>query len=396
MGKSYSYSIVVESSDKLLINDQDIAPPTGVAANGDPLGWALDQVRQAYRDYYEDDNSCELTLSVRDHRPGGLVRRARFRHPDGGIDLETFLGGQHAGTAASADEPEEHLPETSSEEAPEEPHNGVAAVTKDEAQLSVGGPEEVSAADDGAERESHEVGPTEAPEASEGSEEPAGGPATQEEPDEEPDDDVDADGAQEHMLEAISDSTEVVVRDQPEPPQKKRKQPKQKKPKKAKRAEIAKERQRTADETAKSSYEQRIQSERGWKKIDRKESTRPQVGSAENEGKSKRAGLLAEARKQRVVGVVVVILAVIAVIVGFRVFGGGTDYEAICVDQRTMTRAVTGLACEDNLDTNHRWWFSADVEELPTTGERVPSDGGTFDEPSGDDDTINWNVESVE
>lgn len=316
MGKSYSYSIVVGQGGTLLINDQEIPLPAEVASSGDdPLGWALDQVRESYSSYYAQNQGSELNLSVRDRRPGGLVRRAKFTHPDSGIDLDTFLGNRRRGSV-------EHSAAPLTADAPP------AAVTQSEPEAE------------------HSV----QPQATAGDQEEASR----------------AQGKELTRREARSAST-VATTVTPEAP---------------------------AEAT--QSYEDRVREERGWRKLPKEKSTRPQVGSAENEGRSKKLGLLAEAQKQKTLRIVGIVVVVIAVIVGFRLLNGGTEYEAFCVDQRTMTRTVTGVACENESDTNHRWWFTAEAEDLPSPGDSIDTQDGTFDEPSNDKDTINWHVENEE
>lgn len=403
MSKSYSYSIVVERGDKLLINDEHIAPPQDVTAAGeDCLGWALDQVREMYRDIHAGDSESVLTLSVRDHRPGGLVRKATFRDPDSGIDLQTFLGGQHAakqttnGTVNSSTAPTETPPEGGGEEddvsgasdEAEESPSARSATQEPEQQTAAGASSDAEPNPDVEDEQDFE-------DVSEPEVESKASPDVSE-PEPEPEPEPESEPEKGTELEAVSKAPEIVesAMEKPKKPSKRRK----KKDAKDKRA-LARSKGSTASQESEESaltYEERVQKERGWRKIDKSASTRPQVGSAENSGQSKRTGLLAEARKQRTLGVIGAILLVVAVIVGFRVFDGGTSYEAVCVDQRTMTRAATGVACEDNLDTNHRWWFAPETEALPGPGEAVSSDSGSFDEPSGDSDTINWNVENTE
>lgn len=346
MGKSYSYSIVVEQAGNLLMNDQEVPLPEEVTTGGnDPLGWALDQVRAIYAQKFADDSTSELNLSVRDRRPGGLVRRARFTNPDAGIDLNSFLQprdgrGTTVRTGAEAGEADSKKAAPREEKLPE----------GDEAEASQGGGKRQGKLDEhttatSSPARSHEERTRER-------QEPVRAPEPAREP------------------------TPVIERSNAVAPSKA---------------------PTDRDPGESDSYEERLQKERGWKKLDRNKSTRPQVGSAENEGRSRSQGLLELGKKQKTRNIVAIVVIAVLVIVGFRMFNGGTAYDAVCVDQRTMTRAVTGVACESDMDTNHRWWYVPDSNGVPGVGDTIDQKGGgTFDEPKGSKDTIDYHVENVE
>lgn len=321
MGKSYSYSIVVEQGDTLFINDMEVPLPPEVTASGEnPLGWALQQVRTTYASYYAKDQSSELNLSVRDRRPGGLVRRAKFLHPDNGIDLATFLAPRHSrGSGKSTEPPIQSLPEPA-------PAEGTPAPGPEQDVISSA--EQVPLTSDHPSAAEVQETPTETRQ-SETSFAPVG-------------------------------VTEI----------------------------------KSPTRGHEASHEEKVRKERGWKKLDRDKSTRPQVGSAENKGRSRRQGLLDEAKKQKSVRIIGLVVLIAVVIIGFRVFNGGTEYEALCVDQRTMTRAVTGVACENETDTNHRWWYTDSKEDLPAPGDSIDAPRGTFDKPTGGKDTVNRHIEN--
>lgn len=336
MGKSYSYSIVVEQNDQLLINDQEIRLPSDVAEREvDPLEWALEQVQQTFADFYAEDDTSDLSLTVRDLRPNGLARRAKFSHPDSGINLESFKGERspHSKTASRPPEATEPQPELNTPESQKE---------------------------EASEAFQDHIGPQES--ASEAvTESSAEQPASNHTP-----------GSVDSLAQtsaAGSSSSDVAVVTS----------------------------QQVAESEQPLTYEQRMAQERGWRKLDKEKTTRPQIGSAENQGRSKRAGLLAEAKKQKVLLIVGAIVAVVLLIAGVRALNGGSEHEALCVDQRTMTRAVSGVACENEEETNHRWWYvPSDAERIPAPGDSIDPHNGTFDEPTGSRDTITRHVESEE
>lgn len=342
MGKSYSYSIVVEQAGDLFMNEVEVPLPQEVVTAGNPLGWALEQVRAIYASKFKEDPSSELNLSVRDRRPGGLVRRARFTHPDSGIDLDTFLAPRSGRGGAS-------VTESALREA--DPH---PTIERSEAEAAPERPQEDSSGENALHSE----------------------PASTE-------------GGQ---LLTAGESTHQSVDDSSQPRKVQTKAPTHEQPT---TGPTVSERE-VSEVPGEDTYEEKVRKERGWKKLDRSKSNRPQVGSAENEGRSRSLGLLELGKKQKTRNIIVIVVVVIAVIVGFRVFNGGTDYDAVCVDQRTMTRAVTGVACEAETDTNHRWWYTADVENLPGAGDTIDTQAGTFDEPKGAKDTINYHVENVD
>lgn len=358
MGKSYSYTIAVQRDGRLLINDQDTPLPAGVAmADVDPLGWALDQVRETYRAYRRDDPSSSLNLTVRDHRPGGMVRRARFTDPDQGINLTSFRGRSTAPqeTARTQDPVGEgaerswtvvETGRTSAATKSEEPSEPSETPSSEWVQDDVM-PAQPDRAERGMSAEKAEAGPASAASSESGREQQHSSPEEPLGPSEAP--------------EAVRRAPEAVpAPNRPEGPS-------------------------TPSEAA--------DGPNGWVKIPTGRNTRPQVGAAENTGKTKRSALMEAARKQRAVQVAVVVVVIILVVVGFRVFNSGTKYDAICVDQRTMTRTVTGVACEDVNDTNHRWWYTDNPDAVPAVGDTVKTDQGTFDEPSDTKNTITKHVE---
>lgn len=346
MGKSYSYSIVVEQNDRLLINDQDIAVPSEVTATGDdPLGWALEQVRQMYATYYTHDEDSQLSLSVDDHRQG-IKRKAVFSHPDGGIDLATFLGESRSPDSTSADEEDREGP---AEDSPEQSRPDVEELPPSSAGSAAPNEGSGEARNDDRGVQSGKDAAVEVEAIPHESSEAYGDFAAEEEM-------------------AVAAESKNGVSHEPSTAA-------------------------AADRHEGSAYEKKMRTERGWKKLDAGKSNRPQVGSAENEGESKRKGLLAEDRRQKTFMVVGAVILIALVVVGFRVFGGGTAYEAVCVDQRTMTRAVTGVACEDAGDTNHRWWYTDQVDDVPAVGDTINRESGTFEEPTGGGDTITRHME---
>lgn len=344
MGKSYSYSIVVEQAGDLFMNEVEVPlPQEVVAADNDPLGWALEQVRAIYASKFKDDPSSELNLSVRDRRPGGLVRRARFTHPDSGIDLDTFLAPRTGRGRAS-----------SAIEHPLRESDPLPSVERPEAEVAPERPQE----DSSAEHALHD--------------EPASTVGNQ----------LRTASESTHRNDDLSSQTQEAQRKTPTHEQ-------------PTTGSTAFER-KVSEVPSEDTYEEKVRKERGWKKLDRNKSNRPQVGSAENEGRSRSLGLLELGKKQKTRNIIAIVVVVIVVIVGFRVFNGGTDYDAVCVDQRTMTRAVTGVACEAETDTNHRWWYMGDVKNLPGVGDTIDTQAGTFDEPKGAKDTISYHVENVD
>lgn len=337
MGKNYSYTVVVEPDARLFINQQVVPTPDEVTSNGeDVLGWALDQVRETFGSYHAQDQTSELTLKVEDRRPGGLKRRAKFTHPEQGISLHSLQAGRSRVTQ-EATTPAKSQPRT----APPPPKPVPATPTPTPTEPT---PAPIPAEDESPGQVEQQAAPAEPAAAEMPPTQPAP-PATEKQP-------------PRQVSAPASPATPVLT-----PP-------------------------RVA-----GSREEKLARERGWEKLSREKVTRPQIGSAENEGRSKRAGLLVEARKQKWVQSVGIALVILLVIVGFRVFNGGTTYEAFCVDQRTMTRTVTGVACEDSEDTNHRWWYTSNEKSFPGVGDSIDTEAGTFDEPSGDKDVIEKHVE---
>lgn len=374
MGKSYSYSIVVEQAGTLFMNNVEVPLPEEVIANGEnPLGWALEQVRTVYASKFAEDESSELNLSVRDRRPGGLVRRARFRHPDSGIDLDTFLKRREPLRSEQSESP---AFEPSHEPQPE------LFGTGQEANSSKGSPEGQSATSAQLTQQMAEKSHNEDRGRKGIGESHSGGAFGDYGSDSDSDDPQGPDkvhtATADEWAEDVSD--DIAAREVEQ----------------ARGVEVDAPLKETSPALVETSYEDKVRQERGWKKLPRDKSNRPQVGSAENEGRSRKLGLLSEAKKQRTRNIIAIIVIVVIVIVGFRIFNGGTDYEALCVDQRTMTRTVTGVACESGTDTNHRWWFTAGTENVPGPGDSIDTQKGTFDEPSGAKDTINYHVESDE
>lgn len=344
MGKNYSYTVVVEAGGRLLINQQVVQTPDEVTSGAeDVLGWALTQVREQYAALHAQDSANDLTLKVEDRRPGGLMRRAKFTHPDEGITLASFQGVE-AATVAKEEVPPVERPDP--ETPPPQPP------------------------------------PRAAPAA------PAAAPAPAEQP-----------PAQE-VTPSVEESQPEVA-DEPSPVQGPVSAPADAGPQAAPaRQEEAPAPARPPSTTPSrdldtSSAPRDVQGARGtgWRKIEPDKITRPQVGSAKSDGRSIRTGIIASARQQKWVQSVGIGVVILLVIVGFRMFNGGEAYEAYCVDQRTQTRAVAGVACQDSEDTNHRWWYTSDKENAPDVGDSINSSEGTFDEPKGDKVTINRHVE---
>lgn len=322
MGKNYSYTVVVETSERLVINDKAVGTPAEVTSGEeDILGWALSQVRAQYASLHAQDQSSELTLMVQDRRPGGVHRRRKFVHPDEGITLEFF----HGRGSAPADQSGEGSADSAQSAPPQPPQS------TDPSELPSKAPPQAEQPESKPQAEQQRPDPSPPPQTSPAPEPPQR-PATQREP---------------------------ATRQQPQVP--------------------AKEPQ---------------EHKHGWRKIEKDKITRPQVGSAENTGRSRKSGLLAEAKKQKWVQAVGIGFVILLLVVGFRAFNGGTTYDAYCVDQRTQTRVVNGVACEDEEDTNHRWWYTSDQEDAPDVGDSIDSDAGTFDRPTGEGDTIREHVEA--
>src|SRR5699024_10485065 len=131
---------------------------------------------------------------------------------------------------------------------------------------------------------------------------------------------------------------------------------------------------------------------RDWWRLAPEESSRPQLNPTEAEREAR--GVTeqkARARKRLVTRVVVALVVAVLLGLGLRFWAQGVEYEAVCVDQRTMTRVVSGAACAGD-DTNHRWWYVESTDPLPEVGESVDRTTGTFDEPSGSNNTITRHV----
>lgn len=356
MGKSYSYTVVVEPDHRLFINEQ-VVPTPPEATHDDVLGWALEQIRGMYASYYASDESSELTLKVEDRRPGGVKRRAKFKHPEGGISLASLRGDGPQGLP-QADATPTAEPQAAAQVVavpPPPPPVRPAAPRMDPPQAPATPAEPAR---------------TEPPP-------PSPSPAAPQMPPvpwgPQPTTAVANTPASSGNLPA----TEVTTAGQPPM---RGPAPASPTPPAPSASHVL-----TRDEE--------LARERGWQRLAQDKVTRPQIGSAENEGRSKGVGLMKEARKQKWVQSLLIALVILVVIVGFRVFNSGASYEAYCVDQRTMTRVVTGVACEDKQDTNHRWWYTSDEENAPDVGESIDAEAGTFDAPSGDKNTVNKHIE---
>lgn len=354
MGKNYSYTVVVEAGSRLLINQQVVPTPDEVNSGAeDVLGWALNQVREQYAALHAEDPANELTLMVTDHRPGGLKRRARFTHPDEGITLGSFQGSG-SGDSAKGEEPQLQPATQPEPETPRPPPPPRATPTPAAPPAPAPDPEEPPAQEPVAEHT-------------------------------EPQPEATAEGDQ--QTPPASGAAPTTTSPQPRGTTQAPAQPEPSKPAPEERAPS-----RDLDTSSVPRGEQGARSP-GWRKIDPDKITRPKAGSDESNGRSKRTGIIASAKKQKWVQSVGIGVLVLLVIVGFRVFNSGDTYEAYCVDQRTQTRSVTGVACQDSSDTNHRWWYTSDKENAPDVGDSINSGDGTFDEPSGDKVTINRHVE---
>lgn len=313
MGSDFSYSILVEEGGRLLINDQEVAPPRDVLDNGtDPLGWALDMVRDRYGKQHEKDSDAALTLTVRDARLGGLAKRARFTEPSSAISLDGLLGrGQQQREAEPPAEPAEPT-EARSEESP--------------------------ASGEGAQ----ESGPEDAP--------VGAGEVTEVVALEE-----------KHLPESGSEQPETPVGDPaPEEPS--------------------------------------LPPARGkdWIQLAPDENSRPQVNPTDADREAR--GVTAEktrVRKRRILQAGAAVVAAVVIGLGLRVWGQGAEYDAVCVDQRTMSRVVSGAACTGD-DTNHHWWYVESSESLPEVGESVDRTKGSFEEPAGENNTIIRHVQQEE
>lgn len=356
---SISYSIEVEQGGQLLINQKAVPPPAEVTAGEeDILAWALSQVRLTYANYYGDDSTIELTLKVHDRRPGGLLRRSKFVNPGDGIDLESLISDRAAEESPPAEEGLTSPPEQQTPPPPPRPAPSAQ-------------PQETSPASPPSQE-----GPTPDNQAAKEEE------VSNEPPDESPLPEQHPPAAE--RMEPAPDSAPVMEEPQPAPA-----------PAPVSQQQVQPQQTPSAPAPEDSlSHEERMARQRGWKRLDPDKVTRPKIGAAESKGRPSAAGIMKEARKQKWVQAVGIAAVIILVIVGFRVFNGGTTYEAFCVDQRTMTRAVTGVACQDSEDTNHRWWYTADKDGTPEVGETINEEAGSFDEPSGDKDEINKNVEN--
>jgi len=127
---------------------------------------------------------------------------------------------------------------------------------------------------------------------------------------------------------------------------------------------------------------------RNWKRLDPQDSARPKINptDAAREGRGwTEQRSRARWRMAVRVTVALVVAAVIAVGVGFAL--QGVEYDAFCVDRRTLTRASSGTACAGT-DTNYSWWYVEESDQAPEVGETVDREVGSFDEPGGLNITI--------
>lgn len=413
MGNSYSYQVAIHPGGLVLIDGNEIAVPEG-AATGPfaPLGWVLDQVRTQFESIKGQNPSASLMLHVHDHRPGGVKRRAHLEDPQWvslqalvgedayRAEAERFAGQQTArsegpswATVPTADPagamdgepvrtPSEHAGDDDADE-------GAASLPSSAAPLtdSVPPAEEAHDAHDGV------VTAIPDPDA----EAPAADideelePATEDEllqlPADEPADRQEDAETKQHARAprraAHTDAIPVV----------------ETAPGAAVAAErashVAQELSRSNAGAAPVGGSTRAELG-GWTPMDPAQSKRPEVGAARNTGKSKMKGLIAEEHRQKVILWASIIAVALVTIIGFRVFNAGEHYEAVCVDQRTMTRAATGVACEEGSDTNFRWWYTT-ADTIPAVGDTVNSDTdevGTFQAPKNPRSTVTKHVEA--
>lgn len=391
MGKRYSYSVVVEQSGRLVIGSGDDArevPPPREAFDEPygPLGWALDQVRETFRQIVSAAPGSELTLSVRDLRPGGVDRRARFTDPDGGIDLPSLLG----------------RPIPSTPRRPERPNGTSAAQPTASPRAPHVAPLGPSLAPTGVAPESpaavHPSGPAVHASPPGGGDRGLAAPASTQSAARADREHGDSNGSGLQTLAPapamptqVSQAPHVAQPPQPAPPQ--RSVARVREPA-TDQLEIKAE--RTSVQHLEHHLElQGAQAPRpGWVKIAPEVNSRPHIGGPEEKNASPKERVLNEKRRQQLyIGAVVFVVAVL-VIVGFRVFNSGTSYEAYCVDQRTMTRAASGVACEDAAETNFRWWYVNSKDPQPGVGDTVSGGEGSFRAPTGQKDTVSKHVEA--
>lgn len=81
--------------------------------------------------------------------------------------------------------------------------------------------------------------------------------------------------------------------------------------------------------------------------------------------------------------VLIVVLGVIVAFVGLRACtGGGGDYTAICVDQRTAMRQLDPGPCQDGKVVYYVWYYVDSGEDLPKPNTEYSTAKGTFDKPT--------------
>lgn len=399
--RSYTYSVVIEQSGRLIVNDRPVeVPPEGLQGESAPLGWALDTVREGYRGIYAQHPESELTLSVRDHRPGGLERRARFVHPDQGIDLGSFLQRRpvlpvpHQQPSAEATAPTaavepERAPQGSSLPAADAPEveDGSAVAGPEDGGQEGGTPEHAPTGSAAAAVPAGDAVDT-APTASSPpprQESPAQAPSTM--------------AGSARPMQARGPAVPPMPSGSPEPSA--RRYDEESRP--VWRAVDGQVRPSEVEQPSAPTVHHDAEPDGGdatsfvhagaWVKTPPEAITRPQIRSAENKGRSKKSGLAHEKRRQRRLAWIGGVVALIVLVVALRMFMGGETYEAICVDQRTMTRASSGVACEDDSETNYRWWYVSSDFTLPEPGSTVQEDEGTFRSPGGNG-VVNKHVEA--
>lgn len=383
---NYSYALVIEANGQLLINDSVVPVP----GDGEVLRWALGEVNELYRQYYATAPGS-MTISVKDRRPGGMDRRITVASPEHEVTIEGLLARRsHPGPAAAIPPSQPRDPGDddtvvradvtmrrpsqlpfaepqgpSSPARPTVPAAGPAPGPHGPAMPPVSGPPQQPVAQ-GPERATF-VAAAPGPEPSQQSlptpprgDETGPGSETAAAPAPAAVDVLDP-GAPEHE-----------PAEQEAPPKKRwglwRRNTK-KLPPTVTTPPPSPAQQRQARMEARAQ-------QAGWVKAD-DEDSRPRISEVSDEE------VKGIATKRTTMYLVIGLVVLAVLVAAIQMLTSTNTYEAICVDQRTLTRAENAVGCEDEMDTNHRWFYiPASDDPLPGPGDSIDTDDGSFDTPS--------------
>lgn len=324
MGTNYSYTLAVERNDALLINGTQTPLPRGVSASNDGhLTWAVDQFRTTLASLQSQDPEAILHITFKDQR-GERTKtyKATFTNPDEvtlpNLRKKQVRRARRHETVAAPSTAPAHTGSTSASASQSSPEPQASAPASDP-ELRQSIQQAMQSVED-----QQAIEPDE---------------------DDEDDEDYSPAGSRRRW------DPDLVT------------------------TELG-----TPNDATKDNHQW------GWVEVPREEAERPSTEPGRRTAQSREKIVQGAKNKaneyRKPLWWAAGILAVLLIIAGLRVFGMGGTYQAVCVDQRTMTRVSSASICNDSNDTNHRWWYTKKkADDLPDPGDSVNMSDGNFQQP---------------